>query len=172
MARNILVSSGRLKYAQAVCVGSHVFQADEPVDVGGGDIGPNPQELLMASLGACANITAQMYAERHQWPLKGVQSVASHVRVLAEKTPGSDATRGIVDRIELEIAFTRGLSQEQEQRLLEIVSRCPIHRMLTSSTQVCTRLTMKLSHDGTASQCRTAIIRSFCKSDCRPVRLS
>jgi putative redox protein len=143
MARNVSVSSGPLKYAQAVSVGAHAFQADEPVDAGGGDIGPNPQELLMASLGACTNITAQMYAERHQWPLKGVQSVASYVRVPAEKTPGSDATIGMVDRIELEISFAGGLSQEQKQKLLEIVSRCPIHRMLTSSIQVYTRPTMK-----------------------------
>jgi uncharacterized OsmC-like protein len=96
--------------------------------------------LLMASLGACTNITAQMYAERHQWALKGVQSVASYIRVPAEKTLGCGATIGMVDRIELVISFAGGLSQEQEQRLLEIVGRCPIHRMLTSSIQVCTRL--------------------------------
>src|SRR5215469_5054704 len=125
MARNVSVSSGPLKYAQSVSVGSHVFQADEPVDVGGGDMGPNPHELLMAALGACTNITAQMYADRHQWPLKGVHSAVSFVRVLAEKTPGTDATIGMVDRIELEVSFDGGLSQEQERRLLEIVSRCP-----------------------------------------------
>ena len=141
MARNVSVSSGPLKYAQAVSVGAHVFQADEPVDVGGGDVGPNPQELLMASLGACTNITAQMYAERHQWPLKAVQSLASFARVPTENPAGSDAPIGMVDRIELEISFVGGLSQEQEQRLLEIVSRCPIHRMLTSSIQIRTRMT-------------------------------
>ena len=143
MARNVWVSSGPLKYAQAISVGSHMFQADEPADVGGGDIGPNPVELLMASLGACTNITAQMYAERHQWPLKGVQSVASYIRALAETTPGCKATIGLPDRIELEISVAGGLSQEQEQKLLEIVSRCPIHRTLSSSIQVCTRLPMK-----------------------------
>ena len=104
-----------------------MFQADEPADVGGGDIGPNPLELLMASLGACTNITVQMYAERHQWPFKGVQSVASYIRALAEITPGCHATIGIADRIELEISVAGGLSQEQEQKPLEIVSRCPIH---------------------------------------------
>ena len=94
----------------------------------------------MASLGACTNITAQMYAERHQWPLKAVQSVASFARVPTENPPGSDATIGMVDRIELEISFAGDLSQEQEQRLLEIVGRCPIHRMLTGQVQIQSRL--------------------------------
>jgi putative redox protein len=143
MARNVVVSSGPSKYAQAVSVGSHLFHADEPVEVGGGDIGPNPHELLMASLTACTNITAQMYAERHQWPLTAVQSVASDGRVTTKNLSGSSATTEMVDRIELEISFSGGLSQEQEQRLLEIVSRCPIHRMLTSSIQVTTRLRVK-----------------------------
>lgn len=143
MARGVSVSSGSSKYSQAVSVGSHVFQLDEPADVGGSDIGPNPHELILSSLGACTNITAQMYAERHQWPLKGVHSVASYGRVQAEKTPGADATTEMIDRIELEISFAGGLSQDQEQRLLEIISRCPIHRMLTSSIQISTRMTMK-----------------------------
>jgi len=39
--------------AQTVPIGSHVFQSDEPADVGGDDIDPNAQELVKASLGAC-----------------------------------------------------------------------------------------------------------------------
>lgn len=58
--------------------------SDEPADVSGNDLGPNAQELLMASLGACANMTVQMYAERHHYPLKGVQAGVSYTRVLAE----------------------------------------------------------------------------------------
>ena len=57
----------------------------------------------MASLGACANITVQMYAHRHQWPLQGVQAAVSYARVLAENPPDSDAKVGMVDRIEMEI---------------------------------------------------------------------
>jgi|SRR5580700_4585252 organic hydroperoxide reductase OsmC/OhrA len=61
--------------------------------------GPNAHELLMASLGACANMTVQMYAERHQYPLKGLQAGVSCTRVLAENPPGSDAKFGMVDRL-------------------------------------------------------------------------
>ncbi len=94
----------------------------------------------MASLAACANITVQMYAERHEWPLKAVLSSATYARVLTENPPGSDEKIGMVDRIELDISFAGDLSQEQAERLLEIAGRCPIHRMLTLSVQVQTRL--------------------------------
>ena len=65
MTRNVSVHSGPLKYTQTVSVGPHVFHSDEPTDIGGNDTGPTPQELCMASLGACANTTVRMYAEGH-----------------------------------------------------------------------------------------------------------
>ena len=75
-------------------------QTAHSTDVGGKDTGPNPEELLMASLGACATITVQMYAERHEWPLKSVRATLSHARVLAENFADSGANIGRVDRFE------------------------------------------------------------------------
>src|SRR5262252_1723764 len=131
VARNVSVSSGPLKYAQAVSVGSHVFQADEPVDVGGGDTGPDPHELLMAALGACASITAQMYAKRKQWNLQSVHIDVAYERVLPADNTTSGATIGMVDQLEMAISFVGDLSEEQRNRLFEIANRCPTHRMLT-----------------------------------------
>ena len=69
-----------------------------------------------------------------------MQSAVSYARVLAENPSGPDVEVGMVDRIELEISFAGDLSPEQKERLLQIAGRCPVHRMLTSSVQVCTRL--------------------------------
>jgi|SRR5271170_2285737 len=140
MSRNVSVHSGPLTYAQNISVGPHVFQSDEPTDLGGNDAGPNADELLMAALGACANITVQMYAQRKQWPLRGVQAALSYARVLAENSAESGAKIGMVDRIEMEISFVGDLSEEQQQRLFEIAQRCPVHRMLVSQVQIDTRL--------------------------------
>jgi len=117
-----------------------VFQSDEPTDIGGNDAGPEAHELLMAALGACANITVQMYAERKQWPLQGVQISLSHARVHAEDCAQCDTKAGMVDRIEVEISFTGDLSEEQQRRLLEIADKCPVHRTLVSQTQIDTKL--------------------------------
>jgi putative redox protein len=145
MPRNVSVNSGPLKYAQNIAVGPHAFQSDEPSDVGGNDAGPNPHELLMASLGACANITIQMYAQRHQWPLQGVHAAVSYARVLVENPPDSDAKIGMVDRIEMEISFVGDLSEEQQSRLSEIATRCPVHRMLVSQVRIQTKLLVPAS---------------------------
>jgi len=94
----------------------------------------------MASLAACATITVQMYAKRHQWPLKGVRANLSHTRVLAENPGDSGAAIGMVDQLEMEISFTGDLPDEQRNRLFEIANRCPIHRMLTSGVKIHSRL--------------------------------
>ena len=152
MARNVWVSSGPLKYAQAVSVGSHVFQADEPVDVGGDDTGPDPHELLMASLGACASITVQMYAKRKQWNLQGVHIDVAYERVLAADNAASGATIGMVDEFEMQISLAGDLPEDQRDRLFEIATRCPIHRMLTSGVKIHSRLSAKAAQAGKSSE--------------------
>ena len=148
MARNVSVSSEPSKYAQAVSIGSHVFHVDEPFDVGGGDIGPNPHELLMASLGACASITAQMYAKRKQWKLQSVHINVAHDRVLAAGNSESGVTKGMVDQFEMQISLAGDLSEDQRNRLFEIVDRCPIHRMLTSGVKIQSRLSAEAAQGG------------------------
>jgi putative redox protein len=94
------------------------------------------EELLMASLGACASITVQMYAERKQWHLQGVRVTVPYARVLAEGTVESGAKVRMVDQLEMEISFIGDLSKEQRDRLFEIANRCPIHRMLVSQVRI------------------------------------
>jgi uncharacterized OsmC-like protein len=144
MPRTVRVSSGSSRYGQSISVGPHVLQADEPGDYGGNDAGPNPYELLLAALGACTSMTVRMYAERKQWPLEGVQVSLSHARVHAEDCAECETKLGMVDRIEVAISFTGSLSDEQERRLLEIASKCPVHRTLVSQAQIDTRL--ELNH--------------------------
>jgi putative redox protein len=145
MPRNVTVKSGPVKYAQNISVGPHVFRSDEPTDTGGNDAGPEAHELLMAALGACANVTVQMYAERKQWPLPGIQVAVSYARVPAENPADSDAKGEMVDRIDMEISFAGDLSEEQQHRLLDIATRCPVHRMLVSHVQIDMRLLVPTS---------------------------
>ena len=59
-------------YAHALSMRNHLLIADEPTDRGGTDRGPEPVELLAASLASCTAITIEMYAERKGWDLGAV----------------------------------------------------------------------------------------------------
>ena len=143
MSRTVSVVAGVEKYAQKICVGPHVLSADEPADIGGKDVGPSAQELVSAGLGACVGITVQMYAQRHAWPLRGVQVSLSHSRALANNTSGSGPAMGMVDQFEIAVSFTGDLSKDQRNRLFEIANRCPVHRMLVSGVQIHSTLVEK-----------------------------
>src|ERR1700730_19096866 len=56
-----------------VQVREHQMTVDEPLDAGGQDTGPDPQELLAVSLASCTAITMEMYAARKGWDIGGVE---------------------------------------------------------------------------------------------------
>jgi putative redox protein len=140
MSRNVSVNSGSLRFVQNISVGPHVFQGDEPRENGGKDAGPNPFELILAALGACASTTVQMYADRKQWPLEGVHVALSYADVPAEDRADSNTKMWMVDGIEMGLSFDGDLSEAQQRRLLEIAGKCPIHRLLSSPVPIQTKL--------------------------------
>ena len=139
MSRDVAIMS-RNEYLQNISIGQHRIQADEPVEVGGCDAGPNPYELLLAALGACTSMTLRMYAARKRWPLEDIRVRLMHGKIHAEDCLGCETKEGLVDRIEREIVLVGNLTDEQRQRLLEIASKCPVHRTLTSEIHIETRL--------------------------------
>ena len=152
MPRTVSIDSGPSNYAQRVSVAGHILAADEPADFGGRDTGPTSQEYLMAALGACASITAQMYAKRKRWNLQSVHIDVAYERVLPADNTAPVATIGMVDQLEMGISFVGDLSEEQRNRLFEIANRCPTHRLLTSGVKIQSRLFIPdgaLQHDGT-----------------------
>jgi putative redox protein len=107
------------KFAQQIVSGHHRLTADEPAARGGSDSGAEPHELLLASLGACTSITLRMYAGRKGWEL-------GKITVGLRYTAG-DTERGHIDR---RLSFSKSLTAEQVQRLVEIAGKTPITRLL------------------------------------------
>jgi putative redox protein len=137
---DVVVSGTGEGLAQEIRVGSHRLRADEPRAAGGADSGPNPYDLLLASLGTCTSMTVALYARRKGWPLEGVTVRLRHSRIYAADCEECETREGFVDRIERDIAFAGPLSAEQQSRLLEIAGRCPVHRTLTSEINIRTAL--------------------------------
>lgn len=114
----ISIRTGKLR--QAVKIREHEVTVDELKSEGGGDDGPDPQELLAASLAACTAITMEMYAERKGWDVGEIE-VACNYRA---------AERGSPTQFELILRFPDSLAQTQVDRLQVIAAKCPVHRTL------------------------------------------
>ena len=136
----VVAEVGFGRYAQVVYDGKHRLTADEPVEAGGLDTGPDPYGLLMAALGACTSITIRMYAARKNWPLRHVAVRLRHGKIHASDCAECDVKEGKVDRIEREIELKGDISDEQRQRLLAIANKCPVHETLTRRNEVVTTL--------------------------------
>lgn len=126
--RTIHVVSGPEPFRQSITVGSHTIIADEPVDAGGSDEGPDPHELLLSALGACTAMTLRMYARRKGWPLDRVS-----VQLSGKK---GDAAFEIDRKIALEGVLT----EEQQQQLRAIAEKCPVHKTLVGEITIATTL--------------------------------
>ncbi len=105
---------------QDVEVRRHRLTADEPEDLGGGDEGPSPQELLAASLASCTAITMEMYAQRKGWE---VGDIAVDVKY-------EPAQRGSPTRFRMVVEMPKELPDDQREKLMQIAAKCPVHRTL------------------------------------------
>jgi putative redox protein len=122
---------GKDHYKTTVTNGSLEIVSDEPIDMGGTNKGFSPKELLYSALATCTCITLRMYADRKEWPLEGVK-----VSLLPDKK--SDDGAALV--FDLDIELKGLLTTEQKYKLIEISKRCPVHKLLTGSVQINTRL--------------------------------
>jgi putative redox protein len=114
------IARQREKFTHDVKAGDHSLTVDEPVDAGGDDLGPSPQELLAASLASCTAVTMEMYARRKGWDTNGLAVDCNY-------TP---AERGCPTKFDLVLKLPAHLDEEQIERLQVIAAKCPVHRTL------------------------------------------
>ncbi len=138
-ATDVIVRGDASGFAQEIVVGPHRMTADEPIEVGGKDSGPSPYDLLLAALGSCTSMTVALYARAKKWPLESVTVNLRHSKIHATDCRDCETKEGKIDRIERDIQLVGKLDPEQQQRLLEIADKCPVHRTLRSEIDIQTR---------------------------------
>ncbi len=118
-------------YRVRITNGRHEWRADEPTDLGGTDLGPNPYELLLGALASCTSITLSMYAARKGMQLESISVQYEFDRVHADdcETCDDDAT-GFVERVSSQIFVEGDFTEEERERLAQIARRCPVHTTL------------------------------------------
>ena len=114
-------------FVQSVTVRGHKLLADEPLSFPEGtDKGLSPNDFLLSSLGSCTSITLRMYARLKKIPLEKIIITLNR------------SENGEIDR---KIELTGDLTSEQKNRLFEISNKCPIHKVLTNSVKINSKLT-------------------------------
>jgi putative redox protein len=115
-------------FRQVLRVGKHVFHADSAAAGGGAETAPGPHDYFDASLAACKALTALVYAKTKGYPLERVET---HVE--RDDTQERQGTY----RLKVRLAFHgASLTDEQRQRLHDVVGRCPVHKLMTTTDVV------------------------------------
>jgi len=121
---------------QEITAGCHRLVADEPVEAGGTDAGPDPYALLLAALGACTAMTVRIYARRKGWTVDEITVELEHAKVYAQDCANCENPDSLVDRIQRRIRLRGRLDSAQLSRLAEIARKCPVHRTLVGGMRV------------------------------------
>jgi len=134
--KQTVVRIGKTNYSTEIVARSHSILADEPKKYGGKDSGVTPYELLLASLGSCTAITLRMYANRKKWDLDEVLVHLEHFKQHAEDCISCEESPAKIDKFVRTIELKGDLTSKEQQRLLEIANRCPVHRTLENKIEI------------------------------------
>ena len=128
---HVIVKEENKAFLRHIKTDHHNWLADEPLAMGGGNLGPDPYEMLLAALGTCTSMTIRMYANHKQWPLDDLDVELSHSREHCQDSAECEQSGQQIDLITRNITLVgEELTDEQRQRLLQIAGKCPVHKTL------------------------------------------
>jgi putative redox protein len=118
-------------YRVEITNGRHTWRADEPLDAGGTDAGPNPYELLLGAVAACTCITLSMYAARKAIAVDSISVQYTHDKVHADDCEEcDDDASGFIDTVRAQLFIEGTFTDEQRARLSQVAQRCPVRKTL------------------------------------------
>ncbi|MCK0123751.1 alpha/beta fold hydrolase [Gelidibacter sp. F2691] len=119
---------------------NHNFVADEPVSFGGDDFGPSPYDFLSAGLAACTAMTLKLYAERKKWDLQEVFVYITYSKKHSEDLMQGREKPTRFDHLLKKLKFVGELDETQKSKLVEIASKCPVHKTLLNDIVIDTEV--------------------------------
>ena len=114
-------------YPQVLHVRAHTFRADVGAASGSTDSAPGPHDYFDAALVACKTLTATWYARKNKLALERVEA---HV-----ERDDREERKGTY-RLKVRLAYHGNLKAEERARIHDAVTRCPIHKLMTTTEVV------------------------------------
>ena len=111
-----------------IVVRGHEITIDQPVDDGGGDAGPTPSELFVASLAGCVGYFAERFLVRHEIATEGLGVHATYE--YSKDAPSRVAS------IDVRLTVPDGFPGSKLPALMKVVDRCTVHNSLRQAPQV------------------------------------
>lgn len=136
--RQVIVASDPGKHGGLVgYVGSTEFPIGGLDRLGQVSAGPNPYDLLSASLAACTAMTVQFHAQRRRLPLDQVKvGVSFH-----------HGEKGERDSFARTLVLDGKLDEQQRAFLLEAANLCPVGNILAISADIHTLVDQEIAAD-------------------------
>jgi len=122
---------GTQKYLCTISWRNGKLLMDEPENVGGNDLGPDPFSTLLASLAGCTLSTLRMYIDRKGWDIPEINISLN----ISQETEGE--LRTTIDRT---ISFPSTIEDDIKNRLLIIADKCPVSKILTNKVLINTTM--------------------------------
>jgi putative redox protein len=109
-------------------VRGHRLLCDQPMADGGGDQGPTPTELFVASLAACVAFYARRFLDRHDLDAGGLR-VETHFTMSTDRPAR-------VDTITMRLLVPELLAPNRRRALLAVVDHCTVHNSIRTPPHV------------------------------------
>ena len=122
---------GTQKYLCTISWRKGKLLMDEPENVGGNDLGPDPFSTLLASLAGCTLSTLRMYIDRKGWDIP-------EINISLNLTQENDTE--LTTTISRSIRFSNTIEEDIKNRLLIIAEKCPISKMLKNKILIKTTI--------------------------------
>lgn len=131
LENDITGTIGTQKYLCTISWRNGKLLMDEPENVGGNDLGPDPFSTLLASLAGCTLSTLRMYIDRKGWDIP-------EINISLNLTQENEDE--LVTTISKTLTFSTAISDEQKERLLLIAEKCPISKILKNTINLKTAI--------------------------------
>lgn len=125
------------RFRSEISIRHHAMVIDEPQSLGGTDSGPNPVEVLLASLGSCQEITYRAFATVMDIPLTKISTRVEGDIDFRGFFGVDESVRAGYEKIRIVVDIESTASDAQLAALKQAVdAHCPVLDMLQNNVPV------------------------------------